>query len=167
MAGPGFKERESPYRSTTEFQQPPKVDENLQYVPKKALPEMLLSPKKDPQPTALVMDNANRIGEIHNDRVERGIIEPLRLDKSTTLGDFLTGLNWDQIQRIRTTKDGHFYSFAVETDEKSEKKKRIVTLGIGPTATTLTVSDTKGAILAHVVQEGGQMAFYSPKTGTA
>ncbi|MDE1798655.1 MAG: hypothetical protein KGH63_04610 [Candidatus Micrarchaeota archaeon] len=83
------------------------------------------------------------------------------------LGEFLSTITWDQLQRIRTTKDGQFYSFAVETDEKSQKKKRIVTLGIGPKATTLTVSDSKGKILTHVVQEAGQMAFYSPKPSIA
>ncbi len=83
------------------------------------------------------------------------------------LGEFLSSITLDQLQRIRTTKDGQFYSFAVESDEKSQKKKRIVTLGIGPKATTVTVSDMKGHILAHVVQEGGQMAFYSPKPSTA
>ncbi len=76
------------------------------------------------------------------------------------LGRFLSSISWDQIQRIRTTKDGQFYSFAVETDSK----KRIVTLGVGPNTTTITVSDIKGRILAHVVQEGDQMAVYSPKS---
>lgn len=78
------------------------------------------------------------------------------------LDQFLSGIDWGRVKRIHTSRNGNFSSFSVEVD----KKRHVITIGIGPDTTTLTVSDSKGHILVHAVQQAGQMMFYAPKPGT-
>ena len=78
------------------------------------------------------------------------------------LHEFLSSIDWGRVKRIHTSRNGTFSSFSVEVD----KKRHVVTIGIGPDTTTLTVSDSKGHILVHAVQQAGQMMFYAPKPGT-
>jgi len=75
------------------------------------------------------------------------------------LSKFLRTINWNNVDRVHVTQDGKFYSFAV--NEGTEKK--IVTIGIGPKTTTLTVSDKNGDIFTHAVQNGGELSVFSPK----
>lgn len=79
------------------------------------------------------------------------------------LADFLSKIDWDNIQRIHASRNGKFYSFAVDVD----RRRHIVTVGIGPSSTTLTIADTRGRILTHAVQEGHYMTFFTPQTGSA
>ena len=78
------------------------------------------------------------------------------------LDQFLSSIDWSRVKRIHTSRNGNFSSFSVEVG----KKRHVVTIGIGPGTTTLTVSDSKGHILVHAVQHAGQMMFYAPKPGT-
>lgn len=78
------------------------------------------------------------------------------------LEQFLSKIDWGHVQRIHATKDGSFYSLAVDVN----RKKHIVSVGTGPKASTLTISDNRGNILFHSVQEGRQLWFYSPKPGS-
>ncbi len=79
------------------------------------------------------------------------------------LSDFLRSIDWSHVKRIHTTRHGEFTSFSVEAD----KKHHIVTIGTGPGTTTLTVSDSKGHILVHAVQQAGEVMFYTPKPGSS
>ncbi len=78
------------------------------------------------------------------------------------LDKFLASIDWSRVKRIHTSRHGNFSSFSVEVD----KKRHVVTIGTGPDSTTLTVSDSKGHILVHAVQQAGQMMFYAPRPGT-
>ena len=78
------------------------------------------------------------------------------------LREFLTHVDWSKVQRIHTTQKGEFYTFSVEV----KKQKRMITISVGPGATTLTVTDMKGRILDHVVQQGQELVYYKPKPGT-
>lgn len=74
------------------------------------------------------------------------------------ISDFIKSIDWNNVKKVHYTKDGKFYSFAVEI----EAKKRIVTIGIAPDTTTMTISDTKGNVLAHTAQHGGELTVFSP-----
>ena len=78
------------------------------------------------------------------------------------LGKFLSQVDWSRVQRIHAAQNGKFYSFSVEVD----RQKRLISIGMGPGTTTLTVSDMQGHILEHVVQHGQELVFYSPKPGS-
>ncbi|VVB56970.1 Uncharacterised protein [uncultured archaeon] len=78
------------------------------------------------------------------------------------LHDFLSSVDWSKVQRVHTAQQGNFYTFSVIAG----KQKRMITIGVGPDTTTLTVSDLKGHILNHVVQQGSEMVYYKPKAGT-
>ena len=75
------------------------------------------------------------------------------------LRSFLSSINWALVPRIRTTQKVRFYTFAV----KSRKQRRLLTISIDARMAALTVSDTDGRILYHVVQRGQIMTFYKPK----
>jgi hypothetical protein len=75
-----------------------------------------------------------------------------------SVANFLKNANWGSIDKVHATKDGKYYSFAVEVDET----KRIVTVGIGPDSATLTISDMKGNVLAHAMQKGEEVTYFTP-----
>ena len=66
-------------RKSSEFQQPPKVDENLRYVPKKALPEIVFSAKESPVMASALLEIMANIAKIHDDRVSKGVMSPVQL----------------------------------------------------------------------------------------
>ncbi len=78
-----------------------------------------------------------------------------------SLRSFLSSVDWSKVQRIKTATRGEFHTFAVEI----KKQKRLITISIGPYTTTLTVTDMKGRILDHVVQQGKELVYFKPKAG--
>lgn len=78
------------------------------------------------------------------------------------LQDFFSQLDWSKVQRIHTSRNGNFYSFSIEV----HNKRHMVSIGMGPGTTTLTISDMAGHILEHVVQQGKELVFYAPKPGS-
>ncbi len=76
--------------------------------------------------------------------------------------EFLDSINWPGVERVHVSNDGKFYSFAVEVDPK-KKAKRLLTIGLGPQSTTMTIADMKGNILTHAIQQGDEITFFSPK----
>ncbi|VVC02338.1 Uncharacterised protein [uncultured archaeon] len=79
-----------------------------------------------------------------------------------SLHDFFSQMDWSKVQRIHTSRNGKFYSFSIEV----HKKLHMVSIGMGPGTTTLTISDMEGHILEHVVQQGKELVFYRPKEGS-
>ena len=79
------------------------------------------------------------------------------------LDEFLKSIDWNHVKRIHTARRGQITSFSVEVD----KKHHVVTIGTGPDSTSLTVSNSKGQVLVHVVQQAGEMMFYTPKPGSS
>ncbi len=79
MQGPAYKQPSSIIGS--EFQQAPKVDEGLQYVPKKAVAEITLTPKNPEhrQAAVLILDTLHFIADIHDDRAQKGVMKWLSL----------------------------------------------------------------------------------------
>ncbi|GEM_PF-4815189 len=67
----------------------------------------------------------------------------------------LTNLPWATVNQVHITQDGDYCSLAVEF------KKMILTVGIGPDATTLTVSDMRGGWILHALQRGNEIAYAS------
>ena len=80
-----------------------------------------------------------------------------------SLRDFFSAVDWSKVQRIHTSRNGKFYSFSIEVNNK----RHLVSIGMGPGTTTLTISDMAGHILEHVVQHGTELIFYRPKAGSA
>ncbi|MDE1798656.1 MAG: hypothetical protein KGH63_04615 [Candidatus Micrarchaeota archaeon] len=71
-----------PYsKKSSEFQQAPKVDESLQYVPKKALPEIVITPgqKEHRLMAAFILETMKSFADIHDDRVSKGVMSPVQL----------------------------------------------------------------------------------------
>jgi len=79
------------------------------------------------------------------------------------LKQFFSQVDWSRVERIHASKSGKFYSFSVEVN----RNRHLVTIGMGPGTTTLTVTDMAGHILEHVVQQGHDLVFYQPKSGTS
>jgi len=77
------------------------------------------------------------------------------------LQEFFSQLDWSKVQRIHTSRNNNFYSFSIEV----HKKRHMVSIGMGPGTTTLTISDMDGHIIEHVVQQGKELVFYAPKAG--
>lgn len=75
------------------------------------------------------------------------------------LRSFLSSIDWSKVKKISVSKKGSMHSFSI----KAGKKKHIISVGIGPNATTLTVTEPDGRILWHVVQHGKEMIYYEPK----
>lgn len=79
-----------------------------------------------------------------------------------SLHEFFSHVDWSKVERIHTSRNGKFYSFSIDVNNK----RHLVSIGIGPGTTTLTISDMEGHILEHVVQQGQELVFYRPKAGS-
>lgn len=75
------------------------------------------------------------------------------------LRHFFSLVDWSRVERIHTSKNGKFCSFSVEVDNR----RHLVSIGMGPNTTTLTISDMGGHVLEHAVQQGKEIAYYEPK----
>lgn len=78
------------------------------------------------------------------------------------LRDFLSQVDWSRVERIHASRNGNFYSFSVEVN----RQRHLISIGMGPGTTTLTISDMAGHVLEHVVQKGREMVYYEPKPGS-
>lgn len=76
------------------------------------------------------------------------------------LDKFLSGIDWSSVKRIHTPNNGNLALFSVEVG----KTRNTIAVVTGPSTIAITVSDSKGHILVHAIQQTGQkMKFYATK----